>query len=98
MNIKQILQKIKSGIHEIREVFTAANRGKAVSILEYETGELENIFSLLVMGSFIGMPSPPAHISLQLMPLMEREMKIMFNKVGTAHDALADIIETLGEP
>ncbi|MDC7226832.1 MAG: hypothetical protein PQJ61_08700 [Spirochaetales bacterium] len=98
MKIESIKEKIKNGLREVREFFTAANRNKAVSIIEYEAGELENIFSLLVMGSFIGMPSPPAHISLQLMPLMEREMKIMFNKVGTANDALADIIETLGEP
>lgn len=98
MSGNQILLKIKSFYNELNETMLGVHRGKAVSILEYETGELENIFSLLVMGSFIGMPSPPAHISLQLMPLMEREMKIMFNKVGTANDALADIIETLGEP
>lgn len=98
MNRKNIFQKLKHLFHEAKDIFVAGNRSSAVSIIEYETGELENIFSLLVMGSFIGMPSPPAHISLQLMPLMEREMKIMFNKVGTANDALADIIETLGEP
>ena len=98
MNKSVFFEKIKHLFHEVSEVLVMTNRNKAVSIIEYETGELENIFSLLVMGSFIGMPSPPAHISLQLMPLMEREMKIMFNKVGTANDALADIIETLGEP
>ncbi len=92
------ISKIKYGFNELKEIIITANRSKAVGMIEYETGELENIFSLLVMGSFIGMPSPPAHISLQLMPLMEREMKIMFNKVGTANDALAEIIETLGEP
>lgn len=98
MTENKILLKIKFYYKEFVEIILGVHRSKAVSILAYETGELENIFSLLVMGSFIGMPSPPVHISLQLMPLMEREMKIMFNKVGTANDALADIIETLGEP
>ena len=75
--------KIKVKLSELNSIITETNRGKAVSMLAYETNELENIFSLLVMGSFVGMPSPPAQISLELIPLMENEMRLMFNKVGT---------------
>ncbi|MBA7666167.1 hypothetical protein ES703_74244 [subsurface metagenome] len=74
------------------------NRNKATELLEFEVMELENIFSLLLFGSFTGMPSPPAHITLQLLPLMERELKLMFNRIGVAHDALAEVVSILGEP
>ena len=43
------------------------------------------------------MPSPPVHITLQLLPLMEKELELMFTKVATAHDALSEITEILGE-
>ncbi len=75
----------------------SVNAAKATGILEYEISELENIFALLLFGSFIGLPSPPAHITLQLMPYMEHELSIMFEKIQTAHDPLGELAETLGE-
>ena len=73
------------------------NRENATRIIDYEIEELEHIFTLLLFGSFTGMPSPPVHITLQLMPLMERELELMFTKVATAHDGLAEITDILGE-
>jgi hypothetical protein len=73
------------------------NKENATKIISYEIEELEHIFTLLLFGSFTGMPSPPVHITLQLLPLMEKEMELMFTKVATAHDALAEITEILGE-
>ncbi|MBN2656993.1 MAG: hypothetical protein JXR86_08025 [Spirochaetales bacterium] len=73
------------------------NRENAVKIVEYELEELEHIFTLLLFGSFTGMPSPPVHVTLQLLPLMEKELELMFTKVATAHDALAEITDILGE-
>lgn len=74
------------------------NRNKATQMLAFEVMEMENIFSLLLFGSFTGMPSPPAHITLQLLPLMERELKLMFSRINVAHDALAEVVSILGEP
>ncbi len=74
------------------------NRNKATAILAFEVMELENIFTLLLFGSFTGMPSPPAHITLQLLPLMERELKLMFSRINVAHDGLAEVVSILGEP
>ncbi|MCK7484011.1 MAG: hypothetical protein M0C28_48790 [Candidatus Moduliflexus flocculans] len=42
-------------------------------MLEFELKELENIFALLILGGFVGMPSPPAPIAIELLPLLERE-------------------------
>jgi hypothetical protein len=70
-------------------------RAKAVETIDYEVEELENIFALLVLGAFIGMPSPPLHITMDLMPLMEKDLKVMIEKVATAHDPLGNLFAVL---
>ena len=70
-------------------------RDKSVGIIEYEVGELDNIFALLVLGAFVGISSPPAQITLELLPDMEAEMETMLAKVSTAHDPLGDLFSVL---
>jgi len=74
------------------------NRSKATEMLEFELLELRNIFALLLFGSFVGMPAPPVHITLQLLPLMDRDIQLMLRRINVAHDALAEVVSTLGEP
>jgi hypothetical protein len=74
------------------------NSNKATDMLEFELLELRNIFALLLFGSFVGMPAPPVHITLQLLPLMERDVQLMLRRINVAHDALAEVVSTLGEP
>jgi hypothetical protein len=74
------------------------NRNKATGMLEFEVLELRNIFALLLFGSFVGMPAPPVHITLQLLPLMEQDVNLMLRRINVAHDALAEVVSTLGEP
>ena len=93
MNLKSIV----SCIVEFFKDMGTVNRENATRIIDYEIEELEHIFTLLLFGSFTGMPSPPVHITLQLLPIMERELELMFTKVATAHDALAEITDILGE-
>ena len=92
-----MLKKLTSVVLEFFRDMGTVNRENATKIVEYEIEEMEHIFALLLFGSFTGMPSPPVHITLQLLPLMEKELKLMFTKVATAHDALAEITEVLGE-
>lgn len=92
------LVKIKKYIRDLFRDMQAVNRSRATELLDFEVMEMENIFSLLLFGSFTGMPSPPAHITLQLLPLMQDELKIMFNRISVAHDALAEVVSILGEP
>ena len=49
---------------------------RSVEYLEAELRELENVFALLVLGSFIGLPSPPLPISLRLLPHLGRELLV----------------------
>ena len=86
-----IKDKIKSAFKVADEVM----RGKAVETIEYEVEELDNIFAILVLGAFIGIPSPPIHITMELLPEMEKEFYIMLEKVSTAHDPLGDLFSVL---
>jgi len=88
---KTIKNKIVSAFHVADEVM----RSKAVETIEYEVGELDNIFAILVLGAFIGIPSPPIHITMALLPEMENELEIMLEKVSTAHDPLGDLFSVL---
>ena len=89
--INSLKDKIVSAFHVADEVM----RGKAVETIEYEVGELDNIFAVLVLGAFIGIPSPPIHITMALLPEMENELEIMLEKVSTAHDPLEDLFSVL---
>jgi len=64
---------------------------RAVDTIECELEELENIFGILVLGAFVGIPSPPVHVMMALFPLMEDEMQIMLEKVATAYDPLGEL-------
>jgi len=94
MSWNDLKQKIAFFFKDLQIV----NRDKATALLTFEAMELENIFALLLFGSFIGMPSPPVHITLQLLPLMEKELLLMLSRIGVAHDGLAEVVSILGEP
>ena len=89
--LKTIKEKIVSAFNVADEVM----RSKAVETIEYEVEELDNIFAILVLGAFIGIPSPPIHITMALLPEMEKELGIMLEKVSTAHDPLGDLFSVL---
>ncbi len=69
-------------------------RGKAVSSIEIELEELEHVFGLLVLGSFIALPAPPMQISLDLMPFMEKELILMMEKIDTASEPLSQLFSS----
>jgi hypothetical protein len=71
------------------------NREKASSMLEFELKELENIFSLLILGGFVGMPSPPVPIAIELLPYMERELVIMLARTDMAQDPIGSLMGML---
>ena len=89
--VKTVKDKIVSAFQVADEVM----RSKAVETIEYEVGELDNIFAILVLGAFIGIPSPPIHITMALLPEMEKDFEIMLEKVSTAHDPLGDLFSVL---
>lgn len=75
--------------------FDDINRSKAVEYHEWEEKELRNTFALLVAGSFVGIPSPPAHITMELLPFMEADLKIMFERMDASIDPLGELFSML---
>ncbi len=59
--------------------------------LEVELRELENVFALSVIGSFIGLPSPPTTVSLRLLPYMGRELIVMTSVSRRLDDMLGEM-------
>jgi len=87
-------QWLRRQLREILEVSDRMARGKAVETLEAELEEMENVFSLLVLGSLVGLPSPPMQISLDLMPHMEKELIRMTENVDTAVTPISRLFST----
>ncbi|HCM25289.1 MAG: hypothetical protein A2Z99_04915 [Treponema sp. GWB1_62_6] len=86
-----IMKKLRFVIDTILQV----NREKACGMLEFELKELENIFSLLIIGGFVGMPSPPVPLAIELLPYMERELTIMLARSDLAQDPIGSLMGIL---
>ena len=90
------LKWLKNRIVGFWKIADEVARYKAVDTIEYELEEMDNIFGILVLGAFIGIPSPPIQITMELLPDMEKEFKLILEKVQTAHDPLGDLFSVLG--
>lgn len=75
---------------------SAAHRQKAAALTVFELEELENVFALLLAGSFVGMPAPPSFIAVELLPLLEEELAVMDRRAEDSEDMLAEMVGTLG--
>ena len=89
--MKRLISTIKEWFVDTWHIADSVGRSKAVETTEYEAEELDHIFGLLVLGSYVGLPSPPMQISLDLMPFMEKELMLMMEKVDTAHQPISDL-------
>lgn len=90
MKIRETFRKIRLSL----VAYHQASQANAVEIMEAELSEMENIFGLLVLGSFVGFPSPPMQITLDLLPDMEKHFILMLNKVDTAEEPISDLLST----
>jgi len=81
-----ILQTIKKYL----AAFDRTNRNKAVEDLEWEIREMQHIFAIVTLGSFIGLPSAPLPIAFELLPDMEMEFAILLAKINTADSPLSE--------
>jgi len=91
---KNLLKRLFKAFQWSWNSYTKMGRESAVQTLEYELTEMENIFGLLVLGSFIGFPAPPMQITLDLLPEMEKHFILMLNKVDTAESPISDLLST----
>jgi len=92
--MKNIFKLLSHKLVSAYKVYEEAAKDKATETLEIEINEMENIFSLLVLGSFVGLPAPPMQITLDLLPDMEKQFQIMLNKVEMANSPISDLLST----
>lgn len=91
-------RSVKNGLNRFKRDMISAlcgidqvMRSKSVATIKFEVEELDNIFALLVLGAFIGIPSPPIHVTTELLPFMEDDLCLMIDKVTTAYDPLGNL-------
>jgi hypothetical protein len=90
-----LFKKMLSSLDLIIKNYETASKHKAVDILEYELGEIEHIFGLLILGSFIGNPAPPMQITLDLLPDMEEHFIQILHKIDTSDSPLSNLASIL---
>jgi hypothetical protein len=76
-------------------VVAQVQRSKASGALEFELKELENLFTILLLGSLIGLPSPPAAIAVELLPYLEDELRLMVARADFSQDPLGALMGML---
>jgi len=83
--------KFKEKISKLMEMIGGVFKAKSTEYVYVELRELENIFTLILLGSFIGLPSPPTSISLRLLPYMAREIIISSSVSRRLDDMLGEM-------
>ena len=89
---------MKNRLEKIKESFVLLAKGfreRSTSALEAELKELENAFALILLGALTGMPAPPSHLGIKLLPYLEREIRIMICRSETLNDIFADWFDIL---
>lgn len=79
--LKRFLKSINAGMREV-----------STSLIEKELEEYENVFAILTMGVFSGIPSPPTGIILRILPYMQREMYVMIKRSASLDDIFAETL------
>ena len=74
----------------------ASHRAGACALTVTEAEELQNIFALLLLGSFVGLPSPPSFLAVELLPYMQKELEILNKRAQGSNDMLAEMCGVLG--
>ncbi len=80
-----------AGIH-------TASMYKATAQIEYEVREMENSFSLMLFGNFIGLPSPPMPMALDLLSVMADDLDRMLLRSSQTGNGLSELASIMGEP
>ena len=88
--------RLLSLAQEWLEAFASSRRNDAAAYTAFELRELENIYALLLLGSFVGLPSPPTFIAVELLPEMAEELRTLNRRAEQSSDMLAEMLGTLG--
>ena len=88
-----VFSRIKNVLLSILRGYFEASVSDAIK-LEYI--EYENLFLLLLFGSFVGLPSPPLTLTLRLLPHLVEELRILEDRSRRSRDMISDLVSSLG--
>lgn len=88
--MKRLLYFLKKSF----DVFDKAMKEDSTSFIRKQLEEEENIFALITMGIFSGIPSPPTGIVLRILPHMSREISIMIKRSANLDDVFSETMGT----
>ncbi|WP_204247214.1 hypothetical protein [Thermococcus celer] len=86
-----MVKKILDDVRAFLKGFGSSFKDQSTEYIEFEERELENVFALLLMGSFVGIPSPPTTLVVRLMPHMIREMHVMQQRAIDLDDVFGEV-------
>ncbi len=86
--IKWLRRKLVSVATALKFIGKGFMEASLIETFEFETRELENIFAMLLLGSLIGLPSPPLSIVARVLPHMSEELKVMMSRARMSVDQL----------
>jgi hypothetical protein len=90
-----VIARILRYIRFFFSVMDLSHRNKVTEVTEFEVKELENLFVLLMMGSFTGVPSPPSFVAAELLPHLDHEIKVLNERAKDSFDSLSDMASLL---
>jgi hypothetical protein len=94
MNKYKFLTSIKGFL----DGFVQAMNHKATSQIVYEITEMEHSFALMLYGNFVGFPSPPMAIALELLPVMQGDLEKILTRASQTGNGLSELASVMGEP
>lgn len=69
---------------------------QSTEALELEMLELEHAFLTLVLGSLVGLPLAPLGLAAELAPLLEDEVRVLYERTWRGGDVISDLFSRLG--
>ena len=98
LSFKENLNKKIRYIKAFAKGVDMANRHKATDQIEYEAREMEHMFTLILFGDAVGLPSPPIAVTMELLPIMKDEYERMVLRATQTGNGLSEIASIIGEP
>ncbi len=87
--------RLFSGVSGVWKSLVQIQRDSATKMLVFEVTEMENIFVLLIIGGLVGLPSPPTIFSIELLPYLENELKVMIARSDLSQDPIGTLMALL---
>ena len=92
----RLLSRLAREIRDFLAGLHVALVEQSTEALELEMLELEHAFLTLVLGSLVGLPLAPLGLAAELAPLLEDEVRVLYERTWRGGDVISDLFSRLG--